>query len=206
MRGGVAWTLVMAVLAGCGGAAPTVSLGPPHGAIRHQDYGKLRERWTRTGRIIKQLDTTLRVHATLFAPEFNAAYVARRTHIFRLPDEERQRLARELSGRWASHFVFFVAAATIDYDWNDLSQKKSVWRVSLSNDRDEQVSASEIHGEPINATQRALFPFIGRFYRAYLVRFPKTLPDGRSLAQGSRNLELRFSGPLGQTDLVWRLR
>lgn len=195
------------LLAGCGESTPPVSLAPPAVKVKASDYDAVRDRWTRSSRIIKKLDTTLRVHATLFSPEVNAAYVARRAEMFKLPPTDRDNLARELERQWTESFVFLVSAATIDSNWNDFDRKRSVWRVSLASDHGDQVAASRIRGETIDATLKELFPFIERFHRAYTVRFPKLLPDGAPLVDSNtRELRLRFAGPLGQTDLVWRLR
>jgi len=126
--------------------------------------------------------------------------------MFKLPHDERQKLAGELAEQWSKSYVFLVAAATIDFSWNDFSHRRSVWRVALANEQGDQLVATQIESEKIDATLKALFPSIGRFHRAYIFRFPKVLPDGRALTDGSHRLVLRFAGPLGQADLVWRLR
>ena len=59
---------------GCAAPNPIVSLAPPAKAPVSDSYPDQLRRWTRFGRIIKQLDTPLKVHATLFAPEFASAY------------------------------------------------------------------------------------------------------------------------------------
>ena len=198
----------VAVLAlGCGGGTPRVSLAPPDKAPRHQDYDGIRNTWTRNARIIKQLDTTLRVHATLFSPEFSAAYLARRTHMFWLSAETERELSRTLQEPGSKASVFFVAAAPIDSDWNDFDHKRSVWRIALVNDHGDQVDAAEIREENRDAILEELFPYFGHFHRAYRLSFPKVLPDGQPLVRGdTRSLALRFAGPLGQAELTWRLR
>jgi hypothetical protein len=208
-RRGTATAIVVtaALSAACGESTPTVSLSPPSVKASAGDFDSARDRWTRHGRIIKKLDTTLRVHATFHSPELNAAYVARRAQMFKLPPGDRENLTRQLEREWSESFVFLVAAATIDLEWNNFDSKRSVWRVSLANDGGGQVSASSIRSEPIDATLKELFPFIGRFHRAYTLRFPKVLPDGSPLVGGNtRELRLRFAGPLGEAELVWRLR
>lgn len=201
----VSWAL--AALASCGGTTPAVSLAPPKQAISHKDYGKMRERWTRHARIIKKLDTTLRVHATLYSPEFFAAFLARRAEMFKLPRREVERLRSEFEQQSSDQYVFFVGAATIDFDWNDFANKRSVWRVSLANDKDKQVAPDGVRSEKIDATLRELYPFLGRFHRAYTFRFPRALPDGSRLVDSTtKELRLRFAGPLGETTLEWRLQ
>lgn len=199
---------LLAALSACSGAPEPVSLGPARQRFTHEDYEKQRERWTRNGKIIRQLDTTLRVHATCFAPEFTAAYVAHQAHVFKLSGEKRAELAKQLQSRWEQVYVFFVAAATMDYDWNDFDSKRSVWNVSLVNDKDEQVAPQKITSESKNnANIVNSFPFVGRFHRVYWFHFPKSLSDGRPLVRGStKRLSLRFAGPLGHATLSWQLR
>jgi len=197
---------ILCVAGGCSSSSPMLSLDPPRPAPDQDDYPDIRARWTRSARIIKQLDTTLRVHATCFAPEFIAAYVARRAHVFKLPPAERMKLARQLDEEWSKSYVFLVAAATVDFSWNDFDHKNTVWRVALVAGKDEVVP-SEIRRERVSATTRELFPFVGRFYEVYTFRFPKTLADGRPLVHGgTETLVLRLAGPLGHAELEWRLR
>ena len=194
-------------LAGCGERFPPGSLAPPPARHSASDYREVRQRWTRSARIIKTLDTTLHVFATLFSLDFASAYLAKRTEVFRLGDAERDALGRELADAADRFYSFFVSAATDDFQWNDFARKESVWHLLLRNDRGEQVSPLEIHADKITPTATELFPYVGPFHRVYRVRFPAKLPDGRPLARGdTQSLSLVFTGPLGQADLKWRLR
>jgi hypothetical protein len=195
-------------LCGCNPASTPVSLAPPLERVTAKDYDRLRERWTRSAQIIKLLDTTLRVHATLYSPEFIAAFGAMNGQLFKLPDGERTKLERQLGDEARRTHSFFVAASTSDMRWNDLEGKESVWRMALVNDQQEQLTPVEVRPQrDITPTTIELFPFVGDFYRTYIVRFRQALPDGRPLVRAdTRQLLLRFSGALGQTDLVWRLK
>lgn len=198
----------LAALAGCSSDPGRVSLAAPGSKLTHQDYEQQLARWTRSTKIIKQLDTTLRVHAVLFAPEFTEAYVARHGHVFKLSRTKRTALAASLRQQWSESYLFIVAAATMDYTWNDLERKESVWNLTLANDAREQVSSSEIKAErQISATTIDFFPFVERFHRVYWVRFPRALPDGRPLVRtGTERLSLRLSGSLGHAVLDWQIR
>jgi hypothetical protein len=204
----IAAATVIVLAQACSGGPGRVSLSPPSGKISHEDYDKFRGRWTRGTKIIKQLDTTLHLHATLFAPEFSAAYVARRTHTFKLPADKRAELSARLRKEWSESYPFFLAAATMDYDWNNFDRKDPTWSLSLINDKGEQVSPVEVKVErEITPIIVDLFPFVGRFHRVYWVRFPKTLPDGRPLLRDEiRRLSIRCAGPLGRAELVWQVR
>lgn len=196
-----------AALVGCWSAPAVVSLAPPRREHRAADYEATRERWTRAARIIKNLDTPLRVHATLFAPDFVSAYVAKRDEIFRLPSasgDDTDRREREAADR---AWVFLVSATTTDLTWNDLERRDSIWRVAFRNDRGEEATPIEVKVEKTSATVVELFPFVGPFSRVYRIRFPKTLANGRPLIrEETTKLVLLFSGAMGQTELVWQLR
>jgi hypothetical protein len=199
---------MLLVLCGCAKQSEVVSLGPPKARVTHESYDELLERWTRQQKVIKKLDTTLRIHAVCFSPEFVAGYTAKRAQIFKLPPNERAALARQLKEEWSRSYPFLVAMATQDYSWNDLDRKGSVWKVMLANDKKQAVAPSQITAErEISPTISEIFPFVGRFHRVYHLRFPKTLPDGSPLVSAETALlALRLAGPLGHAELTWRLR
>ena len=206
-------TLIMALalaLAGCGGSAPIVSLKPPAKRPRANDYEEQLQRWTRNEKIINltRLDTPLRVHATFFSPEFVDAYVARHEELFKIPGRERDAMLRGYAQAFKEHFTFVVFAATTDRKWNDLHKKDSIWRVALVNDMRQQVAPTDVKRQlTITETTRVLFPQVEPFYLMYTLRFPRLQEDGSPLVGATtRSLTLRFAGPLGKTELVWRMR
>jgi hypothetical protein len=200
--------LLLLALSGCSSRIPRVSLAPPTKSYAATDYTKVRVRWTRDEHLLKDLDTTLQVNATLWSPDFAAAYVARSALLFKLSGSEEKALAHRFEEEWKAGTTFIVASATADYRWNDFEKKESIWHIALVNDAGELVRPQKITVEKeITATLVDFFPYIGSFYRVYRVHFPKSLPDGRPLAApGTRQLILRFSGVLGTADLVWQLR
>jgi hypothetical protein len=204
------WLILSLALAGCGGGTPTVSLKPPAKHLRADDYDGQLGRWTRNEKIINlvRLDTPLRVHATLFSPEFVDAYVAKHEDLFKISGRERDKMLRGYAEAFKEYFTFVVFAATTDRKWNDLHKKDSVWRVALVNDMRQQVAPIMVKRHlNITETTRVLFPQVEPFYQMYTLRFPRLQEDGRPLVStGTRSLTLRFAGPLGKTELVWRLR
>lgn len=202
--------LVVCLLSGCSKTSDLVSLSPPTRSIRSADYEAMLGRWTRSAKIIslKHLDTTLRVHATCFSPEFIAAYVAHHEELFKVSGRERRHLLAEMNDSFKTHITFVVFAATTDLRWNDLDQPDSVWRVALINDMEQQVASSTVVRERrVTATMAEFYPHAEPFYRMYTFRFPRVMEDGQPLLKpGSRTMALRFTGPLGRTELTWRLK
>ncbi|MBK8482034.1 MAG: hypothetical protein IPL40_12820 [Proteobacteria bacterium] len=206
------WLLAsLSALSSCAAPSPIVSLrSGPDKPYTAAEYRAVLKRWTRYQAItvLQELGTTLRVYATLRSKDFDAAYLARWTALFRLPASARRALEREFAAQRARGYSLFVVAATHDRTWNDFDRPRSQWRLALSNDRGEQVNADRIVAERrILSTERAMLPHLGAFYQLYRVEFPRTLPDGRPLvAAETWALKLSMSGPLGDTELVWRLR
>jgi hypothetical protein len=174
-------------------------------AVSH--YDGVREHWTRSERLLKELDMPLHVHATLFSPQFAAAYLKKRAQIFRLTASEQLAEERQLRDQAGSGYYFFVSATSHERNWIDFERPNSVWRIALLNDKGEQVAPSKIQLERINATVNELFPYVTEFARVYTIRFPLALPDGRPLVRsGDERLVLLFTGPLGHAELTWRSR
>jgi hypothetical protein len=199
---------LLQAMSGCPSSPPPVSLGPSGTRFTARDYDSVRDRWTRSGRIIKQLDTSLHADATFLSHDLGAAQAAKLGELFHLAAEERDKLARGFEERARTSHTFFLGAATTEYRWNDFERKESVWRLALVSGDGEQVSPTEIKAErEITATTTELYPYLREFYRAYTVRFPLLLPDGRPLVRsGTRKLSLVMAGALGQAELVWNLR
>lgn len=195
---------------GCGAGSPRVSLEPPKQRYRASDYSELLTRWTRDAKIIKlsRLDTPLRVHATFFSPDYVDAYVARYEDLFQISGRERNAMLKRYAEQFKTHFHFVVFAATTDSKWNDLDRRDSIWRVALVNDMRQQVLPVEVKRERrITETTRDLYPFVEPFYQMYTIRFPRKQVDDRPLVSPTtRHLVLRFAGPLGKSELTWRLR
>lgn len=206
----LAGCLVALGVAGCTSRSSMVNIAPTNHQYGQGAYTRVFTHWTRHAKIIKleRLDTTIRVHSTCLSPDFIAAYVARYEHLFKLPRRERNRISKEMNDTWKESYAFTVAAATTDHRWNDFDKKQSIWRIALINDLQQQVAPMEITAEKINTvTIKEMFPYVQDFYRFYRIRFPRKLSDGTELIRkDTRYIAIRFAGPLGKTELVWRLR
>jgi hypothetical protein len=202
--------LCAVIMTGC----PPASVGPvnlakPTRAYRAKDYRRELDRWTRYGSHLRQLDTTLRLYATWRGPRYDAAYIAKRAKLFDLPKRDIDTLRTKREASRAKELTFVLVAATHDISWNDFDRRPSHWRLSLTNDRGEQVAPSSIkQHRRATATDLAFFPHLRKlFYMRYTVRFPRSTPGGKPLVDAAtRLLTLRASGALGKVALVWKLR
>ncbi|PID38792.1 MAG: hypothetical protein CSB49_03715 [Proteobacteria bacterium] len=197
-------------LTGC----PPASVGPvdlakPTRSFRARDYERELDRWTRYGSYLRQLDTTLRLYATWRGPRYDAAYIAKRQKMFGLPQRDVDALRRERETSRAKALTFVLVAATHDISWNDFDRRPSHWRLSLRNDRGEQVAPISVkQHRRTTATDIAFFPHLRKlFHTRYTVRFPRAILGGKPLIDSSTtSLTLRASGALGKVELTWKLR
>lgn len=207
-RGALALGLAMAVGA-C--ASPTVSLRQGPRAYTAESYDVVLRRWTREGHqyALQGLDDRIAVTATYESWDFRWAYVVRYAQDFRLTTPERQELLQHTLEAAQQEHEFYVALYTQNRRWGELTRPTSAWRVLLLNDRREEVAPVAI--EPINrpgAVELTYFPYTTVWRQAFRIRFPKYLRSASGaevevIDERVRSFRLRFSGPLGTTDLVW---
>ena len=199
---------LLGLLSACNHTSPAVSMDAPAKKYRAKDYASVLKRWTRQKRIIKELDTPLKVHATLFSPDFRQAYIARYAKMFALPKDKRLALAEKFEKEWRDSYAVILVAATHDTSWNDFDRKNSIWRVILLDDQGRQVQAKTVVRARRNtATLKTLFPQLDDFYQFYRLTFPKSAADGQPLLRGdAKSVSLKIAGPLGIAKLVWRLK
>jgi hypothetical protein len=204
-----------AALAGCGhastGPAPLGAPWPEHAASYDDAY----HRWTRSDEDRTELIQTLSVSATLFAPEFRAAYLRERARRLGIPADEEARLAADERRAADETWEVELLVATAKPEWNDLrkwgkekpdGRVGSMWRLSLVGDGGRSVGPVSVKEDRRHREDVAYyFPELRQFYQAYSVRFPKTASDGQPLLAtgGSGKLALIVGGSQGHVELVW---
>lgn len=187
---------------------PTVSLDQRPRTYRVKHYDGILDRWTRSGKVIRHFDTNLRVHATYWSWEFTWAYSVKWAHDFRLPKSKAETTRAGMLRDKLKYNEFYVAATTQEPDWNDLDDKESIWQISLIVDKKTHVRPVDVEEiDTITEIQRSFFPYTGIFYKAYKVRFPILLGDGKKVVPaGASRFTLQFAGPKGLLRLTWKLR
>jgi hypothetical protein len=202
--GAVAALLVI----GCGGSGQRVSLNEPGLAPNYKQYAASLKRWTRHGHVVADFDEAMQASATLRSPEFRAAYASRYIQDYQVVPDSRERVRGEIMSDGADSYEFHIETATHDYDINDLSSAKTVWRVTLINDGGHEVKPREIiPSREKRQFDFAFYPYATLFSRGWRLRFPRALADGTPLvAPDTKSLTMRIAGPVGVVDLVWRLQ
>lgn len=196
------------LLVGCASNPPHVSLAEPSPPPTAKDYVDQLKRWTRHAQIRNDFDVALDVDATLRSPEFRHAYAAKYVDVYRIPPGTQPRVVGELLADGADTYEFHVETATHNYDLNDLTSAKTVWRVSLLDDQQHEVTPSSVAAvKSRRELDQEFYPYATIFSRGWTVRFPRARGDGTPLVgPDTRSLTLRFAGPQGSADLVWVLK
>ena len=200
--------LAAVLVAGCASAPIVVSLGEPSPPPTAKDYVDELKKWTRHAHLRNDFDQALDVDATLRSPEFREAYAAKYIEVYRIGTENQAHTRGEILSDGADSYEFHVETATHDYDLNDLTSAKSVWRVTLVDDEGHEVKPSLVRGvKERRAVDQEFYPYTSIFSRGWTLRFPRARLDGAPLVGGdTKALTLRFAGPQGSVDLVWVLK
>ncbi len=206
---GTTWLAAALAVTACG--QPRVSLREGPRAYTAQRYDDVLRRWTRVGHdySLQGFEDQIAATATYESWDFRWAYVVRYADDFRLSTAERTRLLETSLGAARQEHEFYVAIYTTSRRWGELTRPTSAWRVLLVDDHQHEVAPVAV--EPIRragALERTYFPYTTVWRQAFRIRFPRRVQvagegDIELLNPNTRFFILRFSGPLGHTDLVW---
>jgi hypothetical protein len=97
--------------------------------------------------------------------------------------------------------TFLVSICTQERQWDDFSEKDSLWKVYLI--RDEQFRAEPLEIRKVKKSRtlsESFYPFISPWSSIYIFRFKK-----KDKCQPSKSLELILTSPPGSTKLKWDL-
>lgn len=210
MRPALALALALS-LAAC--STPNVDLRHGPRTYTSESYDDVLRRWTREGHAytLNGLEDQLAVTATYQSWDFRWAYAVRYAADFRLSTDDRTQFLQTSLGALDREHEFFVALYTQAFRWGELTRPTSAWRVLLVNDRRQEVAPVHIDAiQRPGALERTYFPYTTVWRQVYRVRFPRTVRvagqgEVEVLPPGTRYFILRFSGPLGSSDLVWNV-
>ncbi len=194
------------LVAGCQTAPLKGVLHGPARDLRPKDYPKVLATWTKSAKIYHDLDTKMFITGTFHSPEFRRVFALAFPDIYGHGGNVTRRELVDLTDDIEQYLNFFVAVYTADRKWNDLSKPDSIWRLSLVGSKGVSVSPSEIVQVKIDANLHAVYPYIDRFDKAYLVRFKLADPMNRLVIEPtSDSFKLRIVSALGRADLQWKL-
>jgi len=215
MRGSIPATVAAAsaaiallVVPACAGPKPVSLREGPREYVK-ADYESILQRWTRADRLysFEGVDDVLSVNATFESWDFRWAYVVRYAEDYRLTIEQRRDLLVNALDDSRKYHQFYVSLYGARWRESDLSAEKPAWVVRLADDRGHVTAAEQII--PIKkpgVLEKTYFPYTNGWRQSFRIRFPAKSGDSPTIAPDAALAALRFSGPLGNLELVWVLR
>ncbi len=174
--------------------------------FKPEQYDDIRKRWTRNRLVIRTFDSVINATVTYFSSEMVSAYVARYAKDYRMTRAERRRLLAARLAEVRTHHEFYMAVTTANREWNDFHRPKSVWRITLEDDRGTRVTPLSIKRLRVNQVHRHYFPYSSVFHRVYLLKFPRTV-GGKPFITGANGFfRLMIASPMGVAALSWLIK
>lgn len=169
-------------------------------------YRSVVERWTRSDEEYEELETKLLVSATYKSWPFRQAYVAQYARIFLLPEREREALlARETAALEQFH-DFVLSAYTPVRQSGDFLTRTGIWKLYLEGPGGVRVPSARVErvAEPHRVLE-AFYPFVNRWSRVFLVRFPRETAGGEAVLPNPETDRFRLvlASTEARTVLTW---
>jgi hypothetical protein len=206
--------LTPCMLLGCGHTEGTLRPAAqvlPVGMDAKDAYRAQLRTWTRKDQIYQGLDNKLFISATYHAAAFRRAFAIAFPDIYGHGGKITRRELVDMTDGVEQHHNFFIATYTPVLQWNDFSRDDSIWRITLyskaqgeSGLGEAQVSPDDIIPLKVDENLRAVYPYISRFDKIYLVRFPLVDALQRPLVdEGTGEVVMRVASALGVATMRW---
>jgi hypothetical protein len=195
---------VLVVLAGCTTTPPTIGDPPPQLNDRRaeQAYQQAFASYSDRAEIYDGFDTRLFAGTTFQTMPFREARVSRIAQFKYLPKPRVEELLAKERAEAEQFHEFFLGVHVNDYRFDDFDQDDSIWRVVLLTPsmEVEPLSIERIGRADLNV--RTIYPYMGVFWVAYRVRFPKATPEGKPvIPDTATHVHLRLASTLGHAEL-----
>jgi len=203
----VALALGAALSACASSRMPVVDFSENTKSYRSADYATVYEAWTRHAKHIEDVGTVLEIWATLKSWDFRQAWVAKYSKVYDLVDGDRDSLAKSELEEARAVYEFHLVSQSTNDSWNDLSSKRSPWRLTLLDGTGAELAPTSIKVEKYpDAYESVFFPARTPFSKTYTVRFVR--PEGGEAFVGPRSggLILRVASPVGKVEVIWEAR
>ena len=206
--------LGVAVWAAVGGllaahhASPGPSTSPRSpGSYLPKDYDDVRQRWTRHGKLVRDIGTVLEFWATYKSWDFRQAYIENYAEVYSLPESERRALRQAQLEAARTSYEFHVVAQSTEYEWNNLHEDDTVWKIALADGAGRELAPASVTLEKLPSLyEMRFFPNRTDFSRTYTMKFPRGAgeADRRFSGPSSGLLLLKVLGPLGKVETSWQ--
>lgn len=162
-------------------------------------YRAVFEKWTRKGSIYKGLKTELLVASTYKTKEFRRAYTEEYCKIYSLTPHQSKMMMDDQMQAADDYNDFLVSLCAQETQWDDFSERNSLWNVFLLRDgyfREKPFEVRKVKEK--RPLYKSFYPFISPWSSVYVFRFKKT-----DKLKASKSLELVLAGVPGSLRLKW---
>ncbi|MBN1207402.1 MAG: hypothetical protein JXB05_21160 [Myxococcaceae bacterium] len=204
MKQGLRVGALLGLLSSCTTTPPTIGDAAPQLTDRRSEsaYRKMLERYSDRAEIYDGFDTRLFAGTTFETMTFREARVRRLAEFQFLPKPRVEALLEKERSEEAQFHEFHLGVHVNDSRFEDLANKDSIWRVVMLTPSMEVEPLSIERIGRANLDMRAMYPYMGVFWVAYRVRFPKALADGTPVIPASAtHVHLRLASTLGHAEL-----
>lgn len=200
VRGAAGVLVALALGAGCGTRVQL--LYEQGGATR--EYSLVTESFTRKMEVHDGLDLRFALAATWLSPEWLRAFSREYAHAYYLAAARTEEEVSAWKAESEQYTRFVVALVTPDDREIDLEKRGTLWSVHL-------VRSDETSYDPVYVRKSGMkppeveyfFPHLSRWYKVYLVAFPKEAGEEVPGREGAPRLKLVLSGVRGRAVLSW---
>ena len=194
----------------CAGRQPKpVDFAEATRAYQAKDYDDVHQRWTRHGKLIRDIGTVLELWATYKSWDFRQAYIEAYGELYGVPESERRVLRQAQLEASRASYEFHVISQSTEYDWNNLHEEDTVWKIALADAANREIPPTSVKMEKLpQLYEMRFFPNRTYFSRSYTIKFPRGVAEGERRFTGSQSglLLFRVAGPLGRVETTWQGR
>ena len=153
-----------------------------------KDYDDVHERWTRHGKLIRDIGTVLEMWATYKSWDFRQAYIEAYGELYGVPESERRALRQAQLEAARASYEFHVVAQSTEYDWNNLHEEDTVWKIALADAANREIPPTSVKLEKLpDLYEMRFFPNRTYFSRSYTIKFPRGAAEGERRFTGSQS-------------------
>ncbi len=196
--------VLLAVLGGCTTTPPTIGdPGPKLTDPRAEKaYQEILDRFSDRAEIYDGFDTRLFAGTTFQSMAYREARVRRLAKFKFLPQARVEEMLEKERAEAEQFHEFILGVHVNDYRFDDFDRKDSIWRVVMMTPSMEVEPVSIERIGRANLNMRAMYPYMGVFWVAYRVRFPKALADGTPvIPERASHIHMRLASTLGHAEL-----
>lgn len=205
MKKGLRVAALLGLLSGCTTTPPTIGDPAPQLVDRRaeQQYQEIFERYSDRAEIYDGFDTRMFAGTTFQSLAFREARVRRLGEFQVLPKPRVEELLAKERAEETQFNEFHLGVHVNDYRFEDFAnRKRSIWRIVMLTPVGEAEPVSVERIGRANLDMRAMYPYLGVFWVAYRVRFPKVLSDGTPIIpETASHVTLRVASTLGHAEL-----